>query len=110
MVPKWVPVSVTEAPAAPEAGETAETVGVGRTVKATPLLAKPPSVTTTLPVVAPAGTTAVMELPLQAVTVALAPLKVTVEEPWVASKLVPVRVTAEPTGPEVGLRLVIAGR
>ena len=49
------------------------------TVKATPLLPTPPTVTTTLPVVAPAGTAAVIEVALQFVVAAQVPLKVTVE-------------------------------
>ena len=47
------------------------------TVKLTPLLAAPPTVTTTLPVVAPAGTAVAMLVELQLVTVAKVPLKVT---------------------------------
>src|SRR5438105_13355016 len=76
------------------------------TVKFTPLLATPPTVTTTLPVVAPPGTDATMLVALQLVVVAVVPLKVTAP---VVPKLVPVMVTAVPTGPEVGFRLVIAG-
>src|SRR5947207_7684063 len=76
------------------------------TVKFTPLLATPPTVTTTLPVVAPPGTDATMLVALQLVVVAVVPLKVTVP---VVPKLVPVMVTAVPTGPVVGFRLVMAG-
>jgi hypothetical protein len=46
------------------------------TVKATPLLATPPTVTTALPVVAPVGTGATMLVSLQLVGVAVVPLKV----------------------------------
>src|SRR5262245_17682592 len=84
-------------------------VGVGRTVNALPLLATPPSVTTTLPVVAPAGTVAAMLVADQLVVAAVVPLKVTVLVPCVAPKLVPVIVTAAPTAPLVGLRVVIVG-
>ena len=57
-------------------------VGVARTVKAEPALATPLTVTTTLPEVAPVGTTAVMEVLLQLVIeVAVTPLKVTVLDP-----------------------------
>src|SRR5947208_17122626 len=76
------------------------------TVKFTPLLATPPTVTTTLPVVAPPGTDATMLVALQLVVLAVVPLKVTAP---VVPKFVPVMVTAVPTGPVVGFRLVIAG-
>jgi len=79
------------------------------TVKSTPLLATPPRVTTTLPVVAPFGTGTTMLVALQLVGVADVPLKVTVLVPCEAPKLVPVMVTEVPKRPEVGLRLVIAG-
>jgi hypothetical protein len=72
------------------------------TVKADPLLAVPNTVTTTLPVVAPAGTDSVMLVALQALAAAAAiPLNVTVLVPWVAPKLVPVMVIDVPAGPEV---------
>jgi hypothetical protein len=51
------------------------------TVKLTPLLATPPTVTTTLPVVAPAGTGITMLVPLQLVGVAAIPLNFTVLVP-----------------------------
>jgi hypothetical protein len=78
--PKFEPVIVTEAPIAPDAGVRALMLGVGRTVKATPLLAVP-TVTKTLPVVAPVGTVAVMLDALQLVIVAVVPLNVTVLPP-----------------------------
>src|SRR5262245_66671367 len=84
-------------------------VGVGRTVNALPLLATPPTVTTTLPVVAPAGTGTAMLVADQLVGAAVVPLKVTVLVPCVAPKLVPVIVTDAPTAPLVGLRVVIVG-
>jgi hypothetical protein len=46
---------------------------------------------------------------LQLVGVATVPLNVTVLLPCVDPKLVPVTVTAVPTGPELGLRLVMFG-
>ena len=49
-------------------------LGVASTVNATPLLATPDTVTTTFPVVAPAGTGATMLLALQLVGVAAVPL------------------------------------
>src|SRR5438552_11991356 len=77
------------------------------TVKLTPLLAMPPTVTTTLPVAAPVGTDVTMLVALQLVVVAAVPLNATVPA---APKFVPLMVTAVPTGPEVGFRLVMPGR
>lgn len=107
VAPKLVPVIVTEVPIAPDAGEML--VMLGATPKATPLLAKPPTVTMTLPVVAPFGTGAVMLVVLQLVGVAATPLKVTVLVPCEAPKFDPVMVTEAPKGAKVGLRLVILG-
>jgi len=77
-------------------------VQLANTVKADPLLAVPNTVTTTLPVVAPAGTDTVMLVALQALAAAAAiPLNVIVLVPWVAPKLVPVMVIDVPAGPEV---------
>jgi hypothetical protein len=58
-----------------------EMKGGGVTVKGRPLLATPPTVTTTLPVVAPAGTGALMLVSLQLAGLARVPLKVTVLVP-----------------------------
>src|SRR5436305_2135721 len=74
-----------------------------------PLLATPLTVTTTLPEVAAVGTCTEILVALQLVGVAAVPLKVIALAPCVAPKFVPVTVTGVPTGPEVGLRLVIAG-
>src|SRR5437899_3702960 len=79
------------------------------TVKVTPLLAWPPTVTTTLPVVAPLGTGAVTVVALQLVGVAAVPLNWTMLVPCVAPKFAPAIVTAVPTAPDVGLRLVMLG-
>ncbi len=79
------------------------------TVKLTPLLATPPTVTTTVPVVAPLGTSATMLVALQLVGVASVPLNRTVLVPCVAPKFVPAIVTAVPTAPDVGVRLVMLG-
>ncbi len=101
---------VTEVPTSPCPGSMLIMLGVGTpTVKLTPLLATPPNVTTTLPVVAPAGTVTAMLVALQLVGVAAVPLNVTVLDPWVAPKFVPVIVTEVPTGPDVGLRLLMLG-
>src|SRR6201981_2155120 len=107
--PKFVPVIVTAVPTAPEVGDRLVMLGVDDTVKLTPLLATPPTTTTTFPVVAPLGTDVAMLVALQLVTVAAVPLNVTVLVPCVDPKFVPVIVTAVPTGPEVGDRLVMLG-
>jgi hypothetical protein len=78
--------------------------GVEVTVKVVPVLATPPTVTTTGPVVALAGTGTVMLVSLQLVGLAALPLNVTVLEPCVAPKWLPVMVTEVPTGPEATLR------
>jgi hypothetical protein len=109
--PKFVPATVTDVPTAPELGLKLVIVGAAAavTVKLTPLLAWPPTVTTTFPVVAPVGTVTVTLVALHAVAVAAVPLKVTVLEPWVEPKFVPAIVTDVPTAPELGFKLVIVG-
>jgi hypothetical protein len=81
----------------------------GVTVKLTALLATPPTVTTTLPVVAPLGTGTTMEAALQLVGVAAVPLNVTVLLPRVAAKPLPEMVTEVPTGPDVADKPVMLG-
>lgn len=98
---------VTSWPAEPEVG--LRLVMFGMNVNRTPLLASPPTVTTTFPVRAPFGTTTTMLVSLQLVGVAAPPLKVTVLVPCVAPKLVPVIVTEFPTGADVGERLAMLG-
>jgi len=108
--PKFVPVTVTAAPAAPEVGERLVMLGAATTVNDTPLLAVPLTVTTTLPVVAPVGTVATIEVALQLpIVVTVVPLNFTVLVPCVEPKLVPVMVTDAPTAPEVGDKLVMLG-
>jgi len=110
VVPKFVPVIVTEVPTTPDVGFRLVMLGGGTVrVKVTPLLATPPTVTTTLPVVTPAGTGTAMVVALQLVGVAAVPLKVTVLVPWVVPKFVPAIVTEVPTTPDVGFRLVMLG-
>src|ERR1700675_2928592 len=77
--PKLVPVIPTDVPTAPEVGDKLAMLGAGTTVKRTPLLA-PFLLTTTFPVVAPAGTVVTMLLALQLVIDASVPLNVTVPE------------------------------
>ena len=107
VVPKVVPVMVTEAPTAPETGDRLVMCGV--TAKLTPLLATPPTVTTTFPVVAPLGTGTTILVAVQLVGVAAVLLNVTVLLPWVAPKPVPVMVTEILTAPETGDKLVMLG-
>jgi hypothetical protein len=78
------------------------------TTKVTPLLATPPTVITTGPVVA-AGTIAVMEFLFQELTVAITPLKVTLLLPCVWPKLLPAILTCVPNAPEFGVRLLMLG-
>jgi hypothetical protein len=66
---------------------------VGGTVNVAPLLDWPDTVTTTGPVVAPAGTVVVILVALQAVAVAAVPLNATVLLPCELPKFVPVIVT-----------------
>ena len=79
------------------------------TVKLTPLLGRPPTVTTTLPVVAPAGTVTLREVSVQSVTVAGTPPKETVLEPCAKPNPAPEIDICAPTDPEVLLRLEITG-
>jgi hypothetical protein len=78
-------------------------------VKFFPLLATPPTVTTTFPVVAALGTVALMLVDPQLVTDAEVPLKVTVLLPCDVPKFEPVIVTDVPTAPDVGERLEMVG-
>jgi hypothetical protein len=108
--PKFAPAMVTGVPTKPEVGFRLVMLGAGTgTVKTTPLLATPPTVTTTLPVVAPLGTVAVMLAALHAVAAAAIPLNATVLVPCAAPKFVPAIVAEVPTGPDVGFRLVMLG-
>jgi hypothetical protein len=88
--------------APPRFGLTATEIGADAvTVKFTPLLATPPTVTTTFPVVAPLGTGTTMLVGPQLVGVPAVPPNVTVLVPCVAPKFVPVIVTDVATGPDV---------
>src|SRR6202034_2087246 len=104
------PVIVTEAPTAPVVGDKLVMLGPATTEKLTPLLALPATVTTTLPVVAPVGTVATIDVALQLpMVVAVVPLNATVLVPCVEPKFVPVIVTDAPTAPDVGDTLVMLG-
>jgi hypothetical protein len=100
-------VIVTEVPTTPDVTERLLITGAGTTVKLTPLLATPDTVTTMFPVVAPDGTGTSMLSALQLVGVAAVPLNLTVLIPCVAAKPDPAIVTVAPTAPEVGERLVV---
>jgi len=102
-----VPLMVTLVPAGPLAGEKPEIVGTWTTVKVDGLVATPPGVVTeTNPVVAAAGTIAVIANAVSPVIVAAAPLNVTDVAPL---RFVPEIVTAVPVGPVAGARPVIVG-
>jgi hypothetical protein len=107
--PKFDPLMVTSIPAGPVVGDKLLIFGALVIVNLTPALACPKTVTTTFPVVAPAGTFTAIEFALQKVGVAEVPLNVTVLEPWVSRKLEPKIVIGVPTEPEVCERLLIAG-
>jgi hypothetical protein len=110
VAPKFAPEITTAVPTAPEPGLNFAILGAsGITLKLEPLLDCPPTVTTTLPVTAPAGTGTTMLVPLQLFGVAFTPPKVTVLVPCVAPKFAPVITTAVPTAPEPGLTLVMFG-
>lgn len=82
MAPKFVPTMVTTAPTGPCVKPSDVRLGPGEvTVNVMPLLATPLTVTTTLPVVAPFGTGAVMLPALQLVGIAVMPLKLTILVP-----------------------------
>jgi hypothetical protein len=107
--PKFVPVIVTAAPTAPCVGDKLVMLGALTTVNVEPLLATPLMLTTTFPVVAPAGTVATIEVAPQLVIVAAVPLNPTALVPCVEPKFVPVIVTEAPTAPCVGDKLVRLG-
>jgi hypothetical protein len=73
---------VTDAPTAPVVGDRFVMLGAATIVKVTPLLFTPLAFTNTLPVVAPVGTVATIDVALQLATVAAAvPLNDTVLVP-----------------------------
>jgi hypothetical protein len=84
-------------------------LGAGTMVNDTPLLLTPLAYTTTFPVVAPLGTVTLIDVALQLVIEAVVPLNFTVPVPCVDPNVFPVIVTAAPTAPEVGDKLVMLG-
>src|SRR5262252_1391276 len=109
VAPKLLPAITTEVPTSPAFGVKDESDGARMTVKLSPLLATPPTVTTTFPVVAVAGTGTLIEVSAQDVGVAVTPLNLTVDAPWVAPKFTPVIVTAVPMTPMFGVKLAKDG-
>ena len=67
-------------------------------MNATPVLTRPPTLTTTGPVVTPAGAGTTVLVAPHVAGVAAVPLKVTVLVPWVDPKFAPAIVTAVPFG------------
>jgi hypothetical protein len=109
-VPKFEPLIVTDVATGAPVGEIEVIFGTGRlSVKVDGLLAWPFTVTTTPPVLAPLGTLVEMLVELQFVTTAGVPLNVTVLLCWVGPKLLPEIVTAVPTDPLFGERLIVGG-
>jgi hypothetical protein len=102
---KFAPVMTTRAPAAALVGVKLLTRGA--TVKLAPLVPVPAgAVTLIIPLVAPVGTVAAIDVAEVTVNVALVPLKATAEAPV---KLRPVIVTAAPGAPLVGVNELTIG-
>jgi hypothetical protein len=91
---------VTEVPTIPAVGDRLAIVG--NTLKLAPLLDDPPTLTTTFPVVAPAGTGTMIDVSLQLEGVADTPLNSTALVPCVAPNPVPKIVTLLPIHPAAG--------
>lgn len=108
-LPKFAPAMVIEVPTGATDGDRLLMLGAPPTLNAIPLLTWPLTVTITFPVVAVAGTTAVMMLSFQLVVAAVTPLKATVFGPCSNPKFEPLMVTAEPAGPIFGDKLVMVG-
>src|SRR5438309_7823860 len=95
---KLAPEIVTDIPTEPKGGVRLVRRGAAAVAeKLTPLLACPPTVTTTFPVVAPGGTGATRLVALQLVSFAEVPVGGTVLFPWGAPKFAPAIVTAVAT-------------
>jgi len=106
-----IPLAYVPLPATPTepTSPSDQPEGSGVMVKAELFAVWPLTVTENGPEDAPDGTSATILVSLHATTVALIPLSNTVLAPCVAPKLCPVIVTGIPTGPEVGVILVIVG-
>jgi hypothetical protein len=105
---KFVPVILTDVPTGPKAGVNEVIVGAATTTKSVVLVAVPMVfVTLILPVVAPVGTIAVIdvaEFSVKEVAVVLLNLTAVVHP-----KFVPVMATLVPMGPTVGVKEVMVG-
>jgi hypothetical protein len=86
-------VIVTAVPTVPDPADRLVMLGEFDTVNGMPLLATPPTVTTTLPVVAPLGTGTSIRFAFQFVGLPTVPLNVTVLVPWLPPKFAPATVT-----------------
>jgi hypothetical protein len=109
VAPKLAPEIVTDVVLGPFIGARLVMLGIGATVNGTPLLATPPTVTTTFPVVAPAGTGTTILEAAHVVGRVSVPLNLRVLVPLVPPKFVPVTVIDLPTQPLVVDRLVMVG-
>src|ERR1043166_1174621 len=78
-------------------------------VNTTPLLTMPLTLTRTGPVVAGAGTVAVIDVALHDAIAAATPLKVTAPDACAAPKFAPGIVTSGPAGPPAGVTAVVVG-
>jgi hypothetical protein len=105
---KFAPVIVTALPTGPMAGIKLVIVGATKTVKLVALIVVPSALVTLIgPVVAFNGTVAVICVSISTLNVvAFVPLKATAD---VVVKSMPVITTIVPTGPLVGLKLVMVG-
>jgi hypothetical protein len=104
---KLDPLIATDVPTGPLVGVKLLIVGGIRTLKAVALVAVPPGVLTAMaPVVAPAGTVAVICVALALKAVAFTPLNATTVA---ADRLLPLIVTDVPTRPLTGEKPVIEG-
>lgn len=105
---KLLPLMLTAMPALPLVGENEVIDGV--TVKFELLFVVVPATVTEINPVVAEGTTTVREVAVADDTVAATPLNLTVLLLGeFGSKLLPLIVTVVPMGPDVGLKLVIAG-
>jgi hypothetical protein len=109
LVPKLLPLIVTVVPTGPKLGDKLVMLGAELTVKVTALLATPPTVTITGPVVAAAGTGMTICDAAQFCATPAVPLKVTLLEPCASPKFVPAMVTGLPTPPDEGDREAMLG-
>jgi hypothetical protein len=106
---KLLPVIVNDAPTGPDVSDRPVTTGDGLTVKLLPLLDAVPTLTTTLPKVAPEGTWTDSLVELQETHVTRVPLNVTVLVPCDVPKPVPTITTNAPTGPACGVITLMTG-